>query len=86
MTKKSGKGDTKVYLSWAGFLKFFRKLAANPVFWKSITSGLIACLGEIIANYIKFKKSRTNKMIDIKRMIVFGMHGFVLTGPLFSWW
>ena len=53
---------------------------------KSLSSCMIACLGELIARYFKLRRLNQPYTVDIRRLMVFGLHGLVLTGPLFSWW
>lgn len=67
-------------------------LSHYPVFTKSLTSGTIAVLGEMIASNVKARfaaaKSgiETAVVINYRRLGVFGLYGLLCTGPMLHYW
>ena len=53
---------------------------------KSITSCVIGVLGEIFGQYFKSIVQRTCFTLSLRRLIVFGLYGLVVTGPVLHLW
>lgn len=76
--------------------RYSQSLSQHPILTKSITSALIAIVGEIIGsavhNYRRSKNSIVGEGVGrsvwevAHRMIVFGVYGLSFTGPFFHWW
>jgi len=77
-------------------------LSAEPLKTKMITSCAISLIGEVVGGYIKrrnFNQLMNDKrnqrhvmlgnmppILDLKRLAIFGVYGFAITGPVFHWW
>eukprot|EP01038_Epipyxis_sp_PR26KG_P005908 gene5908-8151_t len=68
------------------FRAYKDQLKFAPIRTKSITSLTIAILGEIFGTYIRCKINKTKFKLDMKRLRVFGLYGFFITGPVLHWW
>jgi len=84
------------------FGSYQESLSAEPLKTKMITSCVISLIGEVVGGYIKQRKYNTSiaanrnqrhvmlgnmpPIFDLKRLAMFGVYGFAITGPIFHWW
>eukprot|EP01121_Diplochlamys_sp_Union-15-3_P003421 TRINITY_DN1328_c0_g1_i4.p1 TRINITY_DN1328_c0_g1~~TRINITY_DN1328_c0_g1_i4.p1 ORF type:complete len:203 (+),score=22.46 TRINITY_DN1328_c0_g1_i4:40-648(+) len=82
-------------VAWASYLQSLQK---RPVITKSVTSGVIYCLGDILGQKIEQYKAATANtkyddidevivpQYDIGRTIKFGIFGLLINAPLIHYW
>ena len=71
-------------------------LVHSPLKTKALTSCVISLLGEVLGAYLKRRKffleykyanpEFAPRLLDVKRLAIFGFYGLAITGPLFHWW
>ncbi len=71
-------------------------LLTSPLKTKALTSCIISLLGEVLGAYIRRRKyfleykyanpEFAPRLVDVKRLAIFGFYGLAITGPLFHWW
>ena len=89
--------DFKRWLSIC-LLGYLSLLKSHPLVAKSVTSGVISALGEVLGAVLKHHRLSSDdntsdrrilsylRAIDIRRVIMFGAYGTVVTGPIFHYW
>jgi len=91
-----------VKYAWSLFGSYQECLTAEPLKTKMITSCVISMIGEVLGGYLKQRRyisshavNRNQRQVmlgnmppifDLKRLAIFGVYGFAITGPIFHWW
>ncbi|XP_057722588.1 protein sym-1-like isoform X1 [Arachis stenosperma] len=73
----AGGGDNSSFLSW-----YLAVLGKNPVAVKAITSAILTLIGDLICQLVIDQV----RYLDLKRMFIFTLLGFVLVGPTLHFW
>lgn len=77
--------NTQLPLKAEGLWKFYlSKLQSDPLLTKSITSGILSGLGDLLSQLIENGFS-FNKC-DPKKVLEFGQFGLMVSGPVFHFW
>lgn len=66
------------------WVNYLRSLNERPVLTKSLTSGTLALLGDLIAQFIEH--FRNSKPFALQRALQFASFGIVISGPIFHLW
>jgi hypothetical protein len=71
-------------------------LRNSPLQTKALTSLVIGLLGELLGAYLRRRKflatykfaspASAPRLVDFKRLGIFGFYGLAITGPFFHWW
>jgi len=68
-------------------IKFYSGyLDTYPLVVKSITSGFMYGIGDIMAQGIESKQQNKDFKLDIKRLIIFTTFGTIIAGPMYHYW
>lgn len=73
--------SSKVGILWK---KYLSKLQSDPLLTKSLTSGILSALGDLLAQLIE--KRFSIRSCDPKKVLEFGQFGLIVSGPIFHFW
>jgi glyoxylate/succinic semialdehyde reductase len=68
------------------YSRYKLSLHRYPVYTKSITSCILSIAGEVIASGVKSVITGERMNVDARRVAVFGLYGFLCTGPFLHHW
>jgi len=72
--------------SWRLFTEYRLLVGRKPIQTKAITSLIMAIIGELIGGAIIAKQNKKKYTPNLKRVCIFGLYGFVITGPVLHYW